>query len=168
MIIPSVPCYFRVAKLLRISRTTKAIRLEIAPENIPTCICDDGCAVNVKGCRIISEKYGIKSPFSRCTSHTSAGTIRRLATLKKMSQSDAVSLYDDLRKVLKHFSQSPKSTEVLKKSLEVLEMNNVHLLNWGSTRMAGFLDACIKTSSIIVPFLDTLNAGNTRPDETKY
>ena len=129
MIIPSVPCYFKVAKLLGISRTTKEIRLEITPKNIPTCICGDGCAVNVKGCRIISDKYGIKSPFTRCASHTSASTIRRLANSKTMSQSDAEPLYDNLRKVLKHCSQSPKSTEVLKKSLQVLEMNDIPLLN---------------------------------------
>ena len=34
--------------------------------------------------------------------------------------------------------------------------------------MAGFLDACQKASNIIIPFTDTLIAGNIRPDETKF
>lgn len=33
---------------------------------------------------------------------------------------------------------------------------------------SGFLDACIKASSILVPFLDTIISGNIRPDKTKY
>ena len=34
--------------------------------------------------------------------------------------------------------------------------------------MAGFLDACIKASSILVPFVDTIISGSIRPDEIKY
>ena len=63
---------------------------------------------------------------------------------------------------------SPKSSEMLTNATDALELNTIHLLNWGSTRMAGFLDACIQLSKIIVPFLDTIIAGNIRPDETKY
>ena len=42
------------------------------------------------------------------------------------------------------------------------------MLNWGSTCMAGFMDACVQASEILIPFLDTLVAGNIRPDETKF
>ena len=42
---------------------------------------------------------------------------------------------------------------MLHEALNMLEMNDIHLLNWGSTRIAGFLDACIQASNIIVPFL---------------
>ena len=34
--------------------------------------------------------------------------------------------------------------------------------------MAGFLDAWIQVSNIIVPFLDTVIFGSIRPDETKF
>ena len=51
---------------------------------------------------------------------------------------------------------SPKSTELLNNAISAMEMNDIHLLNWGSTRMAGFLDACMQASKIIVPFLDTI------------
>ena len=97
---------------------------------IPTSMCGDGCGVNMKGSRPLKEMYGIKSPFTRCSSHASLGTIRRLCTSKTMYQSDAQALYENLRKVLKHFSKSPKSS------------NEIHLMTLGGTRMAGFLDAC--------------------------
>ena len=79
-----------------------------------------------------------------------------------------VGLYENLKALLKHFCQSPKSIEMLHEALNMLEMNNIHLLNWGSTRMAAFLDACIQVSNIIVPFLDTVIFGSIRPDETKF
>ena len=85
-----------------------------------------------------------------------------------MSQIDAKGLYENLKALLKHFSQSPKSSEMLHEALNMLEMNDIHLLNWGSTRMAGFLDACIQASNIIVPFLDTVISGSIWPDETKF
>ena len=34
--------------------------------------------------------------------------------------------------------------------------------------MAGFLNAWQKASNIIIPFIDTLIAGNIRPDEKKF
>ena len=63
---------------------------------------------------------------------------------------------------------SPKSMQFLNNASDTLEMNNVHVLNWGSTRMAGFLDACIQASSIIVPFLDTIVTGNIREEEMMF
>ena len=41
-------------------------------------------------------------------------------------------------------------------------------MNWGGTRMAGFLNAWQKASNIIIPFIDTLVAGNMQPDEKKF
>ena len=61
---------------------------------------------------------------------------------------------------------SPKSTEFLGKALRTLEMNSVHVLNWGSTRMAGFVYACKQSCDITIPFVDTLNAGGIRKDES--
>ena len=85
-----------------------------------------------------------------------------------MSQTDAIVLYENLRPLLKHFPNSPKSSEMLIKSFNLLEMHDVHLLNWGSARMAGSLDGCIQASNILVPFLDTIIAGNIRPGEKSY
>ena len=42
------------------------------------------------------------------------------------------------------------------------------MLNWGSTCMAGFMDACVQASEILILFLDTLVADNIRPNETKF
>ena len=85
-----------------------------------------------------------------------------------MSQGDAKALYENLGLMLKHFAKSPKSSEMLIRSLNLLEMHDVHLLNWGSTRMARFLKACLQASDIIVPFLDTVIDGNIRLEETSY
>ena len=167
--IPSeLPRYFKISKLKGISKGTKEIHLEIDPNMIPTSVCGDGCGVNMKGSRLFEEMYGIKSPFTRCSSHASFGTIRCICTLKTMCQSDAQTLYGNLRKVLKHFSKSAKSSELLTEALDALELNQFHLRNWGGTRMAGFLDACQKASNIIIPFIDILIAGNIQPDETKF
>ena len=85
-----------------------------------------------------------------------------------MSDPDAVTLYNCLRKILKHFSVSTKSTELLNNALNILEQNKIHMLVWGGTRMAGFLDGCKQSSSILIPFLDTLTAGKTREEEAAY
>ena len=82
-----------------------------------------------------------------------------------MSDPDAVALYTSLRKILKHFSMSPKSTDILNNALNVLEQHNIHMLVWGGTRMAGFINACKQASAILVPFRDTLIAGNIREEE---
>ena len=63
---------------------------------------------------------------------------------------------------------TPKSSELLTYALAAMEMHDVHLLNWGSTRMVGLLDACVQTSKIMVPFLDSIISNNRQPDETKY
>ena len=91
-----------------------------------------------------------------------------MSTSVNSSQADANSLNDNLKALLKHFAMSPKSTEFLNNALNALELNSVHMLNWGSTGMAGFMDACVQASEILIPFLDTLVAGNIRPDETKF
>ena len=85
-----------------------------------------------------------------------------------MCKEDAKSLYKFLGKLLKHFSKSPKSSKLLHQALKALEMNDIHLLNWASTRTARFLDVCIKASSILVQYMDTIFSGNIRPDKTKY
>ena len=63
---------------------------------------------------------------------------------------------------------SSKSTELLNNALDALKMKNVNVLYWGSTKMVGFLDACIQPSSIIVPFLDAIVTGNIREEEMMF
>ena len=166
IIILQLPLYFKISRLKEIERNK--IILEIPPHVVPTCICGNGCSVNVKGSRLLETKFGIKFPFWRRASHSSAGTIRRLCTSETMTQTDAKALYEYLRSLLKHFAKSSKSSEMLTTSLNLLEMHDFQLLNWGSTRMAGILDACLQASGIIFPFLDTIIGGNIRPEETRY
>ena len=81
------------------------------------------------------------------------------------SQIHAISIYENLRCILKHFAKSPKSIKLLNNALKILDINKIHLLNWGSTRMAGFLNACVWVSKIILPFLDTIVTYSIRPEE---
>ena len=166
LIPPAIPRFFKIARFKRIK--DDKIHLEIDSTEVPTAVCGDGCSVNLKGSRLLENTYGFKSPFSRCASHTSYGTIRRLCTSERACQVDAKNLYENLRKLLKHFSMSPKSTELLSNALAAMEMHDVHLLNWGSTRMAGFLDAFVQASKIMVAFLDTIISNDIQPDEIKY
>ena len=165
-IIPTPPNYFNIATLKGINHDNKVIHLEIPSQNIPTSICGDSCSTNKKANRLVTEWYGVMSPEADCSSHAASGTIRRTCTSVTMSDPDASTLYNALRKVLKHFSLSAKSTELLNRALDALEQNNVHMLVWGGTRMAGFLDGCKQSSSILVPFLDTLIVGQIRDEET--
>ena len=165
-ILPAIPSFFKIAHLKGIK--DEKIHLEIDSTYVPTAVCGDGCSVNLKGSRLLESIYGIKSPFSRCASHSSYGTIQRLCTSERSCQLDAKNLYENLRKLLKHFSRSPKSSDLLSNALTAMDMHDVHLLNWGSTRMAGFLDACVQASKILVPFLDTIISNEIRPDETKF
>ena len=166
LILPAIPRFFKIARFRRIK--DDKIHLEIDSTEVPTAVCGDGCSVNLKGSRLLENTYGFKSPFSRCASHTSYGTIRRLCTSERPCQVDAKNFYENLRKLLKHFSMSPKSSELLSNALAAMEMHDVHLLNWGSTRMADFLDAFAQASKITVPFLDTVISNDIRPDKTKY
>ena len=85
-----------------------------------------------------------------------------------MSQADPKALYENLRSLLKHFIKSPKSSEVLTTSLNLLGMHGVHLLNWGSTKVDGFLDVYLQALDIIVSFFDTIIGGNIRLEERSY
>lgn len=40
-----------------------------------TCFTGDGCAVNLKACRLMSENFGFQTPYIRCQAHTSDGSI---------------------------------------------------------------------------------------------
>ena len=108
-ILPEYTLIFKIVSLKGIEQGT--VHLEVDPRNIPITTCGDGCAVNLKGVRLLTETYGINSPSSKCSSQLPSGTIRRMCTSVNSSQADATSLYDNLKALLKHFAMSPKSTE---------------------------------------------------------
>ena len=155
----------KIASLKGIDHETKTIHINIKKENVPTVICGDNCATNSKACRIAKDDNGFRAPVGACSSHAASGTIRRITSLKTMNDPEAVKLYNGLRKILQHFSLSRRSTEMLNRALGLLDQNEIHMLVWGKTRMSGFLDGCKQSSSILVPFLDTLIAGQIREEE---
>ena len=50
----------------------------------PTCFTGDGCAVNLKGCRVLNERFGLNVQFVRCQAHTADGSVKRMAKSKTM------------------------------------------------------------------------------------
>ena len=54
-------------------------------------------------------------------SHLSYGPIQRLCASVSYSQEDAKKLYKNLKAILRHFTTSPKSTELLNNALDALE-----------------------------------------------
>ena len=67
--IPVRPDYFKMATIHAIDEDSKEIRLVVDPTSTPTCQNGDGCAVNLKGARLVEEQLGIPSPLSICNSH---------------------------------------------------------------------------------------------------
>lgn len=67
-----------------------------------------------------------------------------------MSHIDTNALCENLRSVLKYFARNLNSSKYLNEVHDILERNDVLLLNWGSTIMSEFLDACNHASSIIL------------------
>ena len=90
---------------------------------------------NLKAQRLMEEPYGILSPFSNCSSHVASGTIRRTATSETMCDENIKQLYNALLKVLKHFSQSPKSTELLNSALTILDEQSTYVSVGGNTHV---------------------------------
>ena len=99
----------------------------------------------MKAACLITEKTGLNAPFTRYASLAASGTVT-LCTSETESDRDVKALYDNLKALLRHFSLSNKSTGLLNNKLSVLGMNNIHILNWGSTSIAEFLDTCFLTS----------------------
>ena len=63
---PKLPM-FKLATLKSINNDT--IILKVKLENVPTNICGDGYATNMKASRLLETGYDLKSLFSRCASH---------------------------------------------------------------------------------------------------
>ena len=95
-IMPKTPPYFRIASLKSVNSGT--INFAIKSSLVPSCVRGDGSRVNLKVSRLLQELFGIKSPFTRCSSHMSYGTIRRLCTSETMSQIGVKGLYENLNR----------------------------------------------------------------------
>ena len=161
-IIPRPPAIFKTCSLVGINDST----IQLESINWPNAVTGDGCATNYAACRMLSEDFGLQTPFNRCSSHTADGTLKRLAKSKTMNIPEVTTLYDALRSVMSHIVCSPKSTSLLKDSIAALDLPEVHILNWCSTRMGGFLKCCEKFSSLIVALYDTLVSAKVKEDQT--
>ena len=87
----------------------------------------------MKANQLATEWYGLAFPQADCSPHATSGTIQGTCTSATMNDPEAVRVYTALRKILKHFSLSAKSTELLNKALDTLEQHNIHMLVWLQT-----------------------------------
>ena len=138
--------------------------IHINVTNMPVGNCGDGVAVNGKAARVMSELYGIHTPSLRCSVHAAYGSLKRMARSETMSVEAVKTCYESLRPIVNHFSLSPLSKEVLDESLRILELKPIHLLSWCNTRMAHFLDACVRFDEIIVGVHDSLYSTDKKKD----
>ena len=146
--------YFKLGKLKNLDVENQTIEIEASP-NLPVGNCGDGVAVNTKAARITCNLYGILSPAFRCASHSSDGTLKRMARSKTMCVDEMVELYESMSPVVKHFSYSVKNRETLDCAMELLEMTPLHLLSWCGTRMAHFLDASLQINDMLLDSIES-------------
>ena len=81
-----------------------------------------------------------------------------------MCNDDLKTLYENLSKLLKHFAFSVKSTDALRQVQHAMGIRSVHIMNYNSARMNGFIDACLQASNLTVPLLDTIITMKIWPD----
>ena len=164
-ILPVYPAMFKIACLRGIENNTILLKIKqnkYSDNNLWRWMC-----CQCERC-MSTDTYGIKSQISKCSSHFTSRTIKKRCTSVNNSQEDATDLHKNLHSILRHFGMSLKSNQLLNNTLDVPEISNIIVLNWESTRMAGFMDVCSQTSKIIVPFLDTIAAGGIRSKETEF
>ena len=167
-ILPKFLNVFKCTPIKWLNIEMKILRLIMEGSNYPVSVCGDSCITNLAARRKLEEKHGTKFPFSNCSSHVVSGNIRTTAISETMCNENVTRLHNCLIKVLKHFSKSPKRKEILTKALLALELNNSHMLAWGSIRIGRFIDGCKHCSDILVPFKDTLVTGNIISEETPF
>ena len=61
---------------------------------------------------------------------------------------------------------SNKSKELLKEAMDISEMTNgLHLISWCATRMAHFLQACIRFYELLIPVYTSMYSGDLKKEE---
>ena len=135
------PAYMKMTTLREVDKDSKIIKLVV--DNWPVLNCGDGVAVNRSAAVFVTNKYGLPSPSARCSVHASDGTLKRLAKSETMSVVEIATLYDNLRSIVKNFHFSIKNKEILDDAMSMLSLTLIKLINWGGTRMAHFLVACM-------------------------
>ena len=169
---PDADFYFSTTTFSKISRLKEIERskiiLEIQPHVVPTCICGNDCSVNGKGFRLLERKFGNKVSILKLCFTYFNWCYTSIMYHWKNKPSWCRGIVWKFKIIAKTFCKIPKRWEILTTSLNSLEMHDVPSLNWDSTRVAVFLDACLQGLDIIVPFLDTIIGWNITPEEISY
>ena len=120
--------YFSIATTEEIDHAEQAIHPVVRLENAATSTSRDNCPTNLKVCHLSGKWCSIWSSIAFCSSHTVSGTIRQTTSWVTLSIPDAVTFYSFLRKVLKHFCKSPKTTEMFNNAR--ISLNKTIFIFW--------------------------------------
>ena len=151
------PSYFKMGKIMNVVNNDDEKQINIAVDDrFPIGNTGDGVYTNSKAARVLRDLYGIHTPEYRCSAHAASGSIKRLTTSKTMNVPDVTTLYECLRKFVKHFESSIKNKELLDEALEILESSPLHLISWCQTRMAHFLKAAKVFDDMIPAIYDVM------------
>ena len=73
-------------------------------------------------------------------------------------------LYESLKTVVSHFEMSNRS--LLVAAMEILEMTKgLHLISWCATRMAHFLQACLRFNELLVPVYTSMYSSDLKKED---
>ena len=170
---PVPPNYFKLGTVMNVLKIQDdaeddveemVINIEV-DEKFPIANTGDGVATNSKAARVLRDLYGIFTPEFRCSAHAASGSIKRLATSKTMNVPDVTTLYECLRRVVKHFECSVKNKEILDDALEILESTPLNLISWCQTRMAHFLKASRIFDEMLPGIYDVMYTKGVKEDD---
>ena len=82
-----------------------------------------------------------------------------------MCVQEATTLYTTLRTITEYFEASVKNKEILDASMQILDMNALHLISWGQTRMGHFLKACYIFNKMLPAVYDSMYTTAIRIEE---
>ena len=121
----------------------------------------DGCAVNKSEGELLSPRTG-------CFAYTASCLIKRMASSKTICVEKVVTFASGIRPIFRHFQLSGKSTCFLNDVLETINVKEVKLMTWCSTRMANLLDSCATTVGLLFLLCYDLASCDLKQEERAY
>ena len=94
----------------------------------PTCFTGDGCAVNLKGCSVLDECFGVNVQFVRCQAHTADGSVKKVTKSKTMCVKTVVETTKEIKGLrTETFKNSTLHTGYLKEAMQIMEIWPLHI-----------------------------------------
>ena len=88
-----------------------------------------------------------------------------MANSKTMNFPDLSEFIPTLQAILRHFQLSGKSTALLNKALEMMDITTIHMMTYCPTQMSYLLTASTQIVNLLVPLCDALATANIKKEE---